>query len=160
MKTFIYLILILLSMFCYEVSCIAKDYESDIAEAAIAEGIDPKLLSSLCYIESKHNPNAINYDDGDGDSIGMCQIKVSTAKQFDRRATAKKLFNAKYNLKIAAKYLSYQIDRYHGDIRKAVLAYNAGSYIPKRTKKDVAVNEKYFKMIVKKAEESTIGFQN
>ena len=146
MKTIIFILLSLSTSLCY-----AKDYEKEITEAAMTVGLDPKLLSSLCYLESKHNPNAINRDDGNGDSIGMCQIKVATAKQFDKKATAKKLFNVEYNLKIAAQYLAYQIDRYDGNLRKAVLAYNAGSYIERKKskKQGLAVNESYFTKIMK-----------
>lgn len=89
--------------------------------------LPPNLLSSLCYVESKHNPNAIHKDDGKTDSLGICQVKLATAKSLGYKGTAKGLLNPNANIYYAAKYLSYQRSRYHGSISKAIIAYNRGN---------------------------------
>ncbi len=89
-------------------------------------GLPPNLLSSLCYIESKHNVAAIHHDDGGADSLGVCQIKLSTAKELGFIGTAKDLMKPNYNVKYAAKYLSKQILRYNS-VQKGVIAYNRGN---------------------------------
>jgi soluble lytic murein transglycosylase-like protein len=42
------------------------------------------------------------------------------------RGTAKQLMNPKTNIKFAAKYLRYQMNRYQ-DVKRAVVAYNIGN---------------------------------
>lgn len=85
------------------------------------------LLSSLCFVESKYDINAIHKDDGKSDSLGVCQIKLATAKQFGFKGTKTQLMNPYTNIHYAAKYLKYQIDRYHGYTTKAIISYNKGS---------------------------------
>jgi soluble lytic murein transglycosylase-like protein len=89
-------------------------------------GLPPGLLSSLCYVESKHKVSAMHHDDGGENSIGVCQIKLSTAKDLGFKGTEKDLMNPKRNIHYAAKYLSKQVKRYNGSIEKAVIAYNIG----------------------------------
>lgn len=87
--------------------------------------LPPRLLSSLCRAESNHNVRAINKDDGDGDSIGICQIKLTTAKDMGFRGSEQELYDPKTNIFYAAKYLRRQI-RTCGTIFGGVEAYNLG----------------------------------
>lgn len=83
------------------------------------------LLESMCWVESKHNVNAIHIDDGKSSSLGECQIKHSTAKWLGFEGSEQDLMNPRTNIYYAAKYLSYQIKRYR-HIEKAVISYNQG----------------------------------
>jgi len=89
-------------------------------------GLPPGLLESLCYVESTHNINAIHHNDGDSDSIGICQIKLKTAQWLGFKGTEQQLFDPKINIFYAGKYLKYQIKRYSNHSR-AVVAYNKGN---------------------------------
>lgn len=95
--------------------------------------LPPGLLSSVCYVESHHNANAIHHDDGGSDSVGLCQIHKSTAEQLGYRGSDEDLKDPKTNAFWAGLYLVHQYHRYGNDPIKAIAAYNAGSY---------AVNEK------------------
>src|ERR1019366_7045477 len=86
------------------------------------------LLNSLCFVESAHNIHAVHKDDGNGDSLGVCQVKLNTARMLGFTGTQKELMSAKTNIKYAAKYLSKQLDRYDGDSTKAIAAYNSGTF--------------------------------
>lgn len=88
--------------------------------------LPPGLLSALCWVESNHKARAVNPDDGGSPSVGLCQIKPTTARGLGFRGTREDLMQPKYNIKYAAKYLKLQIDRYNGDLRQGVAAYNAG----------------------------------
>jgi len=88
------------------------------------------LLSSLCYVESRHRPSAYNKTDGSSPSLGICQIKLETAKTLGYSGTAKGLMKPATNVYYAAKYLKKQLVRYKHDIQKAIAAYNAGTYFP------------------------------
>ncbi len=89
-------------------------------------GLQPKLLSSLCWVESKHVITAIHKDDGTSNSVGICQIKLKTAKWLGFKGTEKQLMNPETNIYYAAAFLSYQQHRYNS-ITKAVIAYNIGN---------------------------------
>lgn len=93
--------------------------------------LPPGLLNAVCYVESKNNPAAIHKEDGPEDSVGLCQMHLSTAQMMGYHGSVAQLqHNPAVNAYYAAKYLRHQIDRYHGDYRLAVGAYNAGSYRP------------------------------
>jgi soluble lytic murein transglycosylase-like protein len=89
--------------------------------------LPPGMLESLCFIESGHKVTAIHKDDGGEDSIGICQVKLSTAKFLGFKGTKKQLLNPQVNMHYAAAYLAYQRARYKGSITKAIIAYNIGN---------------------------------
>lgn len=95
--------------------------------ASMQYGLPDGLLSSLCYVESHHNITAVHKDDGKGNSVGICQIKLPTAKMLGFRGTEKQLMDPQVNIEYAAKYLRHQIDRYHGNIKYGIISYNTGS---------------------------------
>lgn len=88
--------------------------------------LPPGLLSSICFVESSHNPTVIHHDDGRGDSLGICQIKLETAKGLGFNGDKKELMTIENNIYYAGAYLRHQQVRYNGDISKAVIAYNIG----------------------------------
>lgn len=88
--------------------------------------LPPGLLSAVCYVESRHKHKAVNLNDGGEDSLGVCQIKLNTARLVGFKGTAKQLMQPTTNALYAAKYLKKQLIRYNNDPRKAVAAYNAG----------------------------------
>ncbi len=119
--------------------------------------LPPGLLSSLCYVESKHNPNATHHDDGTTDSIGLCQIKYKTAESLGYTGTPKDLLDPTTNAYFAGMYLKKQIKRYHGNIAKAVIAYNHGnarhlttSQYQRKVFSIWTQNQKHLKMIKQK----------
>lgn len=106
-----------------DILSLALIFESLTKEFKLPDG----LLSSICYIESHHNPNAVHHDDGRSDSLGLCQIKLETAKWLGFKGTKQQLMNPKTNAYYAGKYLKRNISRYQGDVTKAIIAYNQGS---------------------------------
>lgn len=84
------------------------------------------LLASLCYVESKYDITAVHKDDGTSNSVGVCQVKLKTAKWMGFKGTEKQLMDPRTNIYYAGKYLSYQQKRYHSST-KAIIAYNIGN---------------------------------
>lgn len=85
------------------------------------------LVSAICWVESSHRENAINIEDGNSASYGLCQIKLGTARLMGFRGGPLELWrNPKVNREYATKYFRYQMGRY-GSLDKAIAAYNAGS---------------------------------
>jgi len=95
------------------------------AQTTIDLRLPPGLLESLCFVESSHNVNAVHKQDGDADSLGVCQIKYATSKDLGFKGTPSELMNPEINIYYAGKYLAKNIKRYH-NIPKAVIAYNRG----------------------------------
>ena len=87
--------------------------------------LPPGLLSSLCFVESRHEITAVHIDDGDGNSLGICQIKYKTAQWLGFKGTEQELMQPENNIYYAAKYLHRNLRRYH-NITRAVIAYNLG----------------------------------
>lgn len=103
--------------------------------------LPPGLLSALCWIESHHKVRAINLNDGGSPSFGVCQIKYETAQALGFKGSIGQLRKPEYNVYWAGKYLRVQLDRYRGDPRKAIAAYNAGSH--RINKRGLTKNRKY-----------------
>jgi soluble lytic murein transglycosylase-like protein len=88
--------------------------------------LPPNLLSSICYVETRHNINAIHYNDGGEDSLGICQIHYSTAVDMGFKGTPEQLMEPKNNILYAGKYLSHLLKRYNHTHNRAIIAYNMG----------------------------------
>ena len=103
--------------------------------SVISTNLDlPKdLLRSVCYVETKHKVHAVHKNDGGEDSLGICQIKLSTARQLGFKGSRKELMTPFNNAYYAGAYLKHQINRY-GAVHKAIVAYNVGHYTPKYTR--------------------------
>lgn len=105
------------------------------------------LLSAVCYVESHHNPKAMHHDDGGADSVGVCQIQPPTARLLGYKGPKAHLRDWPLNIMLAGQYLRRQIDRYDGDVPKAVSAYNMGSW--KANRQGRTVNQKYVDKVMK-----------
>jgi soluble lytic murein transglycosylase-like protein len=89
---------------------------------ALPEG----LLESLCYVETRHQITAIRQDDGGTPSLGVCQVKLSTARELGYKGSEIGLLDPSTNIHYAAKYLKKQIKRY-GSVERGVVSYNRGN---------------------------------
>lgn len=94
-----------------------------ITESAIAEGVDPDLGFRLVRVESVFNPRARS----PGGALGLMQLMPSTARAIDRSLTTEaKIMDPENNLRTGFRYLRRMIERYEGDVRLGLLAYNRG----------------------------------
>lgn len=98
---------------------------SYICDAQLTTGLDPKLLYAVCLAESSGNIKAYVHQDGTSPSIGLCQVKLGTAKGLGFTGTAEQLMQPGTNAHYAAKYLVKKLNRYK-NIPMAISAYNAG----------------------------------
>jgi soluble lytic murein transglycosylase-like protein len=92
-----------------------------------ALNLPPKLLNAVCLVESGGDSTKVHRHDGTSDSLGLCQVKLSTARFMGFRGTKRQLMDARTNEIYAARYLKYQANRYHHNYAKALTAYNQGS---------------------------------
>lgn len=92
--------------------------------AASAAGIDPLLLLALVREESRYDPTVSS----PAGAVGLAQLLPTTAQAMtsDRTMTVSRLKDPTTNLLLGARYLRLQLDRFSGDPRFALAAYNAG----------------------------------
>lgn len=102
-------------------------YEKLITLTAQKIGVPFALLMAICSHEGG-GKNVLTPNDKGTPSYGVCQVKSDTAIMFGYTGSEQELMIPKNNIRVAAKYLKYQLDRYDNDWCKATAAYNAGTY--------------------------------
>lgn len=97
-----------------------------ISKNATKYGLDPNLLGAQMYSESGDKPKAIGPATSRhrGHAHGLMQLMPGTAKTLG--VNPKDILKPEVNAEAGARYMRQMLDRYHGDIRKALAAYNWG----------------------------------
>lgn len=95
---------------------------SEVFRAAEANGVAPDLFYSLIQSESGFRPGVVS---GAG-AVGLAQVKPSTARAIRPGLERWELFDPRTNLDVGAAYLARLLDRYGGDVERALRAYNVG----------------------------------
>ncbi len=93
-------------------------YAAEITAAASKHGVDPALLAGLVKQESNFNPNA----GSPAGAQGLTQLMPATAASLG----VTNVHDPVQALDGGAKYLRQQLDRFDGDVARALAAYNAG----------------------------------
>ena len=94
-----------------------------IASTAIRHRLPVDLVAAIVEAESGGNPSAVSR----AQAYGLMQVRVPTARDMaGRDVTVEELFDPVVNLDLGCRYLRRMLDRYGGDVRLALMAYNAG----------------------------------
>lgn len=102
---------------------VTRTLARDIVDAAMEAGIDPELAFRLIRVESVFKPDAV----GAGGALGLTQLMFGTARDIDPRVKSRKeVMEPKNNMRLGFKNLRDMIERYDGDVRLGVIAYNRG----------------------------------
>ena len=96
----------------------ATPFAAEIEAAAQRHGIDPALLKGLIRQESNFNPTA----GSPAGARGLTQLMPGTAASLG----VTDVTDPAQSIEGGAKYLKQQLDRFGGDVTKALAAYNAG----------------------------------
>ena len=94
------------------------ELEQAVIRAAQQYHVQPALLLAVMKAESSFNPIAVSK----AGAVGLMQLIPETAI----RHGVRNLYDANDNITGGAKHLRYLLDRFHGNIRLALAAYNAG----------------------------------
>ena len=92
-----------------------------IAYEAAEAGVDPNLVWAIIAVESEFNPRAVSVRNAQG----LMQLMPETAARFHLTNT----FDARQNIHAGTTYLRSLLDRFGGDLKAALAAYNAGENI-------------------------------
>ena len=102
----------------YHIGVADLELEQAVSRAAQQHHVQPALLLAVMKAESSFNPTAVSK----AGAVGLMQLIPETAI----RHGVRNLYDANDNISGGAKHLRYLLDRFHGNIRLALAAYNAG----------------------------------
>jgi len=101
---------------------ITADLASAIYDVALSEQLNPSLAFPLVRIESRFNPRAKSR----AGALGLTQVLPSTARLYEPGLTTEQLYDRDTNLRLGFRYLRDLLERYDGNLERALLAYNRG----------------------------------
>jgi len=105
----------------------ARPFAAAIDWAAYQFDVRPSFLLAVVACESNFNALA----QSKAGARGLAQVMPATARGLG--VEAELLWDPRYNLYAAAKYIRLLVDRYGNDLDKVLIAYNAGpAYVEKR----------------------------
>ena len=92
--------------------------EPMIKDAAAAQKLDPALIRAVIRQESGFRPCALSPKG----AMGLMQLMPETAQHYNLADP----FNAADNIKAGARFLKQLMERFHGNLKLTLAAYNAG----------------------------------
>ena len=97
---------------------VASPFDTMIQETALENALDPALVKAVVHVESMFNPHARSPKG----AMGLMQLMPGTATRFG----VDNAYLPEENVAGGVRYLRMLHDRYEGDTRLALAAYNAG----------------------------------
>ncbi len=115
-----------------------------VDEAAWTYGVDVRLIQAVIEVESGKNPVAVS----PAGAQGLMQLMPATAAELGVRNP----FDPSENIMAGTRYLRQLLDRYRGDVKLALAAYNWGmgnlekrpEAMPKETRRYIAKVESVY----------------
>ena len=100
----------------------ARVYEPLIASAAERYNVDPRLLWTIAYLESRFRKDVVSYKNGQPCAYGMMQFTIATARRYGLTNP----YNPKESIDAAARYVRDLQTRFGPRVDLILAAYNAG----------------------------------
>jgi soluble lytic murein transglycosylase-like protein len=94
-------------------------YQKFIVQTASQYQIDPALIKAIIMAESGYNPMAVSKRG----AKGLMQLMPETAEALG----VEDIFNPRQNISGGVQYFKRLVNRFNGDVKLALAAYNAGS---------------------------------
>ena len=98
-------------------------YEETIRQASRENGLEPTFVAGVIYTESRFRPDA----ESSQAAYGLMQMLPGTARYVQQRSGIRGNFrDPETNIRLGTWYLSYLAERYRGNERLMLAAYNSG----------------------------------
>ena len=102
-----------------------EDLQIHIINLCEEKHIDPAIVFAMAWKESTYRPRAIG---DNGKSFGLLQIQKKWHSKRMQKLGCTDLLDPYQNVAVAVDYLCELLNRYDGNIGKALTAYNRGHY--------------------------------
>lgn len=103
---------------------VKSDYDALIKRVANDHLLEPALVKAVVHAESGFNPYATSHKG----AMGLMQLMPGTAERFG----VENAYHPEENVQGGVKYLRLLVDRYQGNLRLVLAAYNAGERVVDR----------------------------
>jgi soluble lytic murein transglycosylase len=98
-------------------------YAETIREASEVNDLEPAFVAAVIYTESRFRPEAQSHQE----AYGLMQLLPQSARFIQRRSGIEGDFrDPRVNIRLGTWFLGYLNDRYDGDERLMLAAYNSG----------------------------------
>lgn len=98
-------------------------YEAAIKEASEKNDLEPAFVAAVIYTESRFRPDVESHKD----AFGLMQLLPQSARYIQRNSGIEGDYrDPKVNVELGTWFLGYLNDRYQGDERLMLAAYNSG----------------------------------
>ena len=98
-------------------------YTEPIREASEENGLEPAFVASVVYTESRFRPHVESHRE----AYGLMQLLPQSAHFIQRKSDIKGDYrDPEVNIRLGTWFLGYLEDRYKGDERLMLAAYNSG----------------------------------
>lgn len=98
-------------------------YEETIREASEENGLEPAFVAAVIYTESRFRPDVESHQD----AYGLMQLLPESARYIQSKSGIEGDYrDPKVNIRLGTWFLGYLDDRYGGDERLMLAAYNSG----------------------------------
>jgi hypothetical protein len=101
---------------------ITHEMAKKIYDAATRHEIEPDVAYGLVFVESTFRERAVSHVG----ARGLAQVMPRTAQWLDPTVTVRDLYDPEVNLDLGFLYLRQMIEKYDGDLFRALTAYNRG----------------------------------
>ncbi|MBF0590365.1 MAG: lytic transglycosylase domain-containing protein [Magnetococcales bacterium] len=101
-----------------------KELNRAIKVVAMRYGLDSSLVKAIIHVESRFNPNARS----PAGAVGLMQLMPNTAKMYG----VYNLTDPIANIHAGSRHFRMLLNRFKGDVRLSLAAYNAGEYAVKK----------------------------
>jgi hypothetical protein len=113
----------------------AAQYEPIIAAAAARNGVDPRLLWTIAFLESRFRPGVVSYKNGQPCAYGLMQFIPSTAGQYGLQNP----FDGRASIEAAGRYVRDLAARFGGRADLVLASYNAGEGAVEAYRKGISI---------------------
>ena len=98
-------------------------YEAAIREASEENGLEPTFVAGVIYTESRFRPDVESHQN----AYGLMQLLPQSARYIQRKSGIEGGYrDPKVNIELGTWFFGYLNDRYDGDERLMLAAYNSG----------------------------------